>query len=70
MAKGKRVAYDVVCSKNPKHVFPVVFEIEPGSEDVRSKIEAYCPQCDNFVQVTVKGKVVLNAELTRKFKGQ
>jgi len=70
MAKHKRVVYEVVCPKSPKHVFPIAFEIEEGSEKVQSKVEAYCPTCDTLVQVTVKGKLIPNQEIMRKFKGQ
>ena len=70
MAKRKRVVYEVVCPSNSEHVFPVAFEIEPGSENVESEAEAYCPQCDAFVRVTVKGKLPPNAEILRRFKGQ
>ena len=70
MAKRKRVVYEVVCPNDPKHVFTRAFEIEPGSEDVQSKVEAYCARCDAFVQVTVKGKAPLNKEILRRFNGQ
>jgi hypothetical protein len=69
MAKSKRVVYEVICPNNPKHVFPFAFEIEPGSENVQSKVQAYCPQCDAFVQVTVKGKLPPNVEVYRWFNG-
>jgi len=67
MAKRKRVVYEVVCPNDPKHVFPFAFEIEAGSENVQSKVQAYCPQCDDFVQVTVKGKLPPNEQILRKF---
>ena len=43
MAKHKKVLYQVVCPNDPKHVFPFAFEIEAGSEKVRSEVQAYCP---------------------------
>ncbi len=70
MAKHKRVVYEVVCPNNPKHVFPFAFEIEAGSEKVPSKVQAYCPRCDNFVQVTVKGKPPENEEVLRRFRDE
>lgn len=70
MAKREKVVKEVVCPNNPKHVFPFAFEIEAGSENVQSKVEAYCPRCDAFVQVTVKGKLPRNEEVLRRFKGQ
>lgn len=69
MAKHKRIAKQVVCPKNPQHVFTFVFEIEEGTEEVQSKVEAYCPYCDNFVQVTVKGKPP-ETVILRRFKDQ
>jgi hypothetical protein len=67
MAKSKKVVYEVICPNNPRHIFPFAFEIEPGSENVQSKVEAYCPQCDAFVQVTVKGKLPPNQDILRQF---
>jgi hypothetical protein len=70
MAKRKRVVYKVVCPNNSEHVFPFAFEIEPGTENVPSKVQAYCPRCDNFVQVLVMGKPPEDKEILRRFKGQ
>ncbi len=68
MAKTIKVPYEVVCHKNKKHVFPVVFDVipDPGST---SKAEVYCPQCDARVQVTIKGKLPPNQQVLRRFEG-
>ncbi len=63
----KRVAYKVQCASCNK-LFDKVFEIEEGSENSQSEVEAYCPFCDNQVRVSVEGKIVANAELLRKIK--
>ncbi len=69
MAKTVRIPCEVVCHKNKKHVFPVVFDFIPDPNSV-SKVEVYCPECDARVQVTVKGKFEPNDETLRRFYGQ
>ena len=69
MTRAKKVLKKVICCHNPEHVFSVAFAIEPGSEDCPSTVEAYCPQCDKFLSVTVRGEPEVNKVLLRKFKG-
>ena len=68
MARSKRVVYEVVCPNNREHVFPFAFEIEPGSEKIESPAEAYCPKCEDFVRVTVKGKLSPSKKVLRRFR--
>ena len=54
----KKVLYKVQCAYDEKHVFEKVFEIEAGSEENdESRVETYCPHCNQLVTVVVKGKV-------------
>jgi ribosomal protein L44E len=61
----KKVAYKVQCAPCKK-IFDKTFEIEEGSENIATYVEAYCPFCDKRVTVTVQGKVVADKELLRK----
>jgi hypothetical protein len=67
MKKEKKVMYQVQCAYNPDHEFEKVFEIEEGSENKETKVEAFCPYCDKKVTVTVKGRVVPDEDILRKF---
>ena len=67
-----KVLFYVQCRNNEKHIFEKVFELEssqerPGKEN---NLEAYCPYCNQMVEVTVKEKVPLNEELSRRFEEQ
>jgi hypothetical protein len=66
MKKIKKVVYQVQCAFNSQHLFEKVFEIEEGTENRQSKIEAYCPFCDKFVTVTVQGEAP-DTDTLRKF---
>lgn len=66
--KTKRVVYNVECANNPEHIFEKVYEIEEGTEMKTTEMDIYCPMCDDYVRITVQGKVVPDAELMRKFR--
>jgi len=68
MKKVKRMLYHVRCARNPEHIFPKVFFIEADSEQKESHLDVYCPFCDDFVAITVQGKVIPDEKLLRKFK--
>lgn len=68
MTKTNKVPYEVVCHKNKKHVFPVVFDVIPDANST-SKAEVYCPHCDAFVRVTIKGELPPNQDVLRRFHG-
>ena len=68
MTKTNKVPYEVVCHKNAKHVFSVVFDVIPDANST-SKAEVYCPECDTLVRVTIKGKLPPNQEVLRRFHG-
>jgi len=65
----KKPTYIVICPFNPQHRFPVVLEVEEGSEEKgkESRFETYCPFCDKFVQVTVAGKLEPDVSVMRGF---
>ena len=65
--QSKKVVYHVQCSHNPEHIFEKVFEIEEGSENKESKVQAYCFKCDKYVTVSVQGKVIPDQDILRKF---
>ena len=62
-----KVTNIVVCSLNPAHKFPVVYEVEPHSEFETSFSTEFCPFCGASVQVTIRGKIE-NEELIRKLE--
>lgn len=49
--------YTVICTKNKKHKFPVVYEIEAGTEQQGSHPTEMCPFCGTLVEVTIQGKL-------------
>ena len=57
--------YNAQCANNPEHIFEYVYTIEIGSEDIKSDVQAFCPYCDGFVDITIKGKVVPDTILRR-----
>jgi hypothetical protein len=67
MKMGKKVVYKVQCAFNPEHFFEKAFTVEEGTENAKTRAEAYCPYCDKMVSVTIHGKLVLDKELIRKF---
>lgn len=68
MKKIKKVAFQVVCARNSEHVFEKAYPIEAGTEAKQTEVDVFCPYCQDYVTITVKGKVVPDAELLRKFK--
>ena len=67
MAKEKKVLYMVQCAFDPEHEFEKAFTVEEGSEQKETKVEAFCPFCDKRVMATVKGKVVPEESILRRF---
>jgi len=68
--KKRKIKYNVQCANNPEHIFEYIYTIEEGSEDIKSEVQAFCPYCDDFVDITIKGKVVPDAGLLRKFNNK
>jgi len=66
MKKTKKVIYKVKCANNPKHIFDKVYKIEKGNENQENEMQAYCPFCDDFVTVTIRGKAVPDESILRK----
>jgi len=64
----QKVIYEVTCPQDEKHVFEKLFEVEKGTEHLETEVEVYCPQCDDRVTATVKGRLAPNAEILRRFK--
>jgi len=54
--KKKRIKYKVQCANNPEHIFEKVVDIIKGTENTESEIQAYCPFCDEFVDITIQGQ--------------
>ena len=65
MKKVKRVKYTVQCANNPDHIFEHVYTIVEGTEDKQSDVQAYCPYCDDFVDITIQGTVKPDSILRR-----
>ena len=63
--KTKKVVYEVQC--NEGHTFEKVFEIEEGSENIKTKVQTYCPHCEKYVTYAIQGKVVPDQEVLRRF---
>ena len=53
----KRIKYKVLCANNPEHIFEKVVDIIEGTENTESEIQAYCPYCDDFVDITIQGEL-------------
>lgn len=65
----KEVLYQVRCPKG--HEFQKTIPIVEDSEKTEtSDMQAYCPVCDEMVEFTVEGEVILNTEVERKFNEQ
>jgi len=67
MKKYKKMLFNVQCAFDEKHIFPKSFDIDEGTENETSEVEAFCPFCKKQVTVTVQGKVAPNESLLRKF---
>jgi hypothetical protein len=61
----KKLVFNVQCAYNPEHVFEKVFTVEDNTETVESEVQAFCPDCEKKVTVTIKGRVLPDAELLR-----
>ncbi|MDY6933814.1 MAG: hypothetical protein SVZ03_06280 [Spirochaetota bacterium] len=59
--------YNVECAFNKEHIFEKVIEIEEGSEDSELEMQAYCPFCDELMNIKIQEKAVSNAAILRKF---
>ena len=66
MKKTKKVKYKVVCANDDNHIFEYVFTIYEGTETEESDVEAFCPFCDDFVSITIKG-IVPPESILRRF---
>ncbi len=60
----KKVKYKVECVNNPEHIFEKVIEIIEGKE---TEIQAFCPWCEELVNIKIQGKPAEEIIL-RKFK--
>ncbi|HEX3048029.1 MAG TPA: hypothetical protein VHY08_24970 [Bacillota bacterium] len=67
MAKEKKALYMVQCAFDPEHEFEKTFTVEEGSDPKETRVEAFCPFCDQRVMVTVKEKVTPDESILRKF---
>ncbi|MFQ5544132.1 MAG: hypothetical protein ACE5FY_07260 [Nitrospiria bacterium] len=69
MSRSKKTIYEVTCAFDETHRFDKAFNIEEGSEQIETEVEAFCPYCNKQVTVCVEGRMVPDATLLRKFKG-
>jgi len=67
MKKAKKIICNVRCAFDETHVFEAAFLIKEGSEDIKTRVEKFCPFCDKMVTVAVQGEVLPDRELLRKF---
>ncbi len=65
--KKKKIKRNVQCANNPDHIFEKVFDIIKGSEDTETEIQAYCPYCDDHVDITVQGIVPPDVDILKRF---
>ncbi|MCB0264955.1 MAG: hypothetical protein KDH95_22535 [Calditrichaeota bacterium] len=61
--KSIKVLYTVSCSCGEQ--FEKAFEIEEGSVQISTDVQAFCPFCGEYVTATVKGKVLPDIEILR-----
>ena len=66
--KTKKFIYQVECSEDASHVFEKIFEIEEGTENVTTEVQAFCPHCNDYVNVNVQGRMAPDQEIMKKFK--
>ena len=52
----KKIKFKVQCANNPEHIFEKVIEIVAGTENTETELQAYCPFCDEFVDITIQGE--------------
>lgn len=65
MAKKKKVIIKVKCG-NCEHVIKIAIDIKPDSEEKHtSEIDVYCPFCDEWLTVEIKGKILSDATILR-----
>ncbi len=67
MKKTKKKMYNVECAINPEHVFEKVYSVKELTDHKVSEMEVYCPICDAYTNVTIKGKVVPDTSMLRRF---
>ena len=63
--KTEKVVYKVICSKNPKHKFRIVYEIKKNTGDIISRPTEFCPFYGEMVEVEVQGKIVTDTIIHR-----
>ena len=67
MKKRTKVVHKIQCAHNEEHIFEKTFEIEDGPVKEETEIQTYCPFCNESVTVTVKGEVVADKTMLRKY---
>jgi len=65
MSKKKKVIIKVKCEKC-SHVIDIAIDIKPESEKNNiSEIDVYCPFCDEWLTVEIKGKILSDTTILR-----
>ena len=59
-----KVTYTIICSANPDHQFPVVYDVEDETvgEDTADE---FCPFCGVLVRVKIQGKLKPDTDVHR-----
>ncbi len=59
--KTKIYRTEVICpiKPEPRHIIPIEVELELGSDlrGEKTRIEVYCPSCDDFASMEIEGNV-------------
>lgn len=65
MAKKTKVITKVKCA-NCEHVIDIAIDIKPESEkNNTSEVDVYCPFCDEWLYVEIKGKILSDTTILR-----
>lgn len=63
----KHIIYNVICPYKEHRPLPYSVDVHEAEKIVSSNVEIYCPYCDKFVTVKIKGKPVDNTEIQRRY---
>lgn len=67
MKNSRKIVHKIQCAHNEDHIFEKAFNIEDGKVTEETEIQTYCPFCNKSVTVMVKGAVIPDEKLLRKY---
>ena len=67
MNKIRKIVHKIQCAHNEEHIFEKAFNIKDGPVKEETDIQTYCPFCNKSVTVRVKGEVVPDKKILRKY---